>query len=46
MTVQNVANVQEKLGAAWLADPPDTDTEHVVVVLPSQRVAGSPEVLD
>jgi hypothetical protein len=41
MTVQNLADRHEKLGAAWLANQADTDTEHVVVVLPSHSVAGS-----
>ena len=41
MTVQSSVNHQERLGPAWLANQPDTDTEHVVVVLPSHSVAGS-----
>ena len=39
--VQSFAALQQELGAAWLANQAGTNTEHVMVVLPSHSVAES-----
>jgi hypothetical protein len=37
----SLATLQAKLGAAWLANQPGADTDHVLVVLPSHSLAES-----
>lgn len=40
-TTQEFARLQAGLGTAWLANQPDADVEHLLVVLPSHSVAES-----